>query len=73
VIVATRIDDSGSVVTYTSSPFARGDDAWRSLLVFGGALKSVAYERLASETPYGATWHLFVRPAALTRSRAMTP
>jgi len=73
VIVATRIDDSGSVVTYTSSPFARGDDAWRSLLVFGGALKSVAYERLASETPYGATWHLFVRSAALTRSRAMTP
>lgn len=73
VIVATRIDDSGGVVTYTSAPFARGDDAWRSLLVFGGALKSVAYERLASETPYGATWHLFVRPAALTRSRAMAP
>jgi len=71
VIVATRIDDAGSAVTSTSSPFARGDDAWRSLLVFGGESKNVAYERLAPETPYGDTWHLFLRSTGAGRGRAV--
>jgi len=61
VIYETRIDDRGPTVTYESRPLAAADPSWRQVVVFGEALKNVAYLRLAAEPEYGTAWHLFLR------------
>lgn len=69
-IIATRLDDSGPV-KFESTVFVRGASDWRSILVFGDVLKNVAYLRLAPESPYADTWHLFIRSTGAGRERAV--
>jgi hypothetical protein len=70
LVIATRIDDSGPV-TFASTVFAHGASDWRSILVFGDVLKNIAYLRLAPESPYADTWHLFIRGTGAGRERAV--
>lgn len=69
-VIGTRIDDSGPV-KFESTVIAHGASGWRSIVVFGDVLKNLAYLRLAPESPYADTWHLFIRSTGAGRERAV--